>query len=116
MFLSEIYVMFHFLFRTSRSKLIDSSPKEDRSPPKPAQRRLIKVDFSQFEDEDEEDADNTPESTEPGLWSNEANQVVDGTLEAYDLATQEYYRSGGRRSTLEVNDSNMGAFIGFFMF
>lgn len=95
-------------FRTSRSKLLDASPKDGVTPPKPAARRLIKVDFSQFEDDDDEDADNTPDSGEPGLWSNEATQEVDGTLEAYDLATQEYYRSGIRRSTLEVADANIG--------
>lgn len=97
------------LFRTSRSKLIDSSPKENPGPPKPAARRLIKVDFSQFEDDDdEEDVDNTPESSEPGLWSKETAHVVDGTLEAYDLAIQEYYKSGVRRNTLEVGDANIG--------
>lgn len=98
----------HLFFRTSRSKLVNSSPKEAPPPPKPAARRLIKVDFSQFEDDDEEEADNTPDSSEPGLWSNEAPQEVDGTLEAYDLATQEYYRSGMRRNTLEVGDTNIG--------
>lgn len=101
-------------FRASRSKLLDSSPKEGAQPPKPAARRLIKVDFSQFEDEEDDDPDNTPDSSEPGLWSNEAAQEVDGTLEAYDLATQEYYRTGIRRNTLEVGDSNIGKFSSLY--
>ncbi|KAG5880480.1 hypothetical protein JTB14_026692 [Gonioctena quinquepunctata] len=98
--------------RTSRSKIENpkSSPKELKTPPKPAARKLIKVDFSQFEDDDEEEPDDTPDSTEPGLWSNEEPQICEGILEAYDLATQTYTRTNARRNTLEVAEANVGCY------
>nr|XP_023023805.1 protein spire [Leptinotarsa decemlineata] len=97
----------------SRSKIENpkSTPLEIPTPPKPAPRKLIKVDFSQFEDEDEDEPDNTPDSTtEPGLWSNEYPQICEGTLDAYDLATQTYTRTNMRRNTLEVVEANIGCY------
>ncbi|KAJ8921032.1 hypothetical protein NQ315_015828 [Exocentrus adspersus] len=98
---------------TRRVDAPKSSPKETTTPLKPPTRRLIKVDFSQFEDEDDDDdePDNTPDSAaEPGLWSNEYPQVCDGALDAYDLATQDYTRATIRRSTLDVVDTNVGCY------
>ncbi|KAJ8968578.1 hypothetical protein NQ314_002243 [Rhamnusium bicolor] len=98
--------------RTSRRvETPKSSPKDVTTPLKPPSRRLIKVDFSQFEDEDDDDEpDSTPDSTEPGLWSNEYPEICDSTLEAYDLATQDYSRSSVRRNTLDVVDTNLGSY------
>lgn len=77
----------------------------DREPPKPAVRRLIKVDFSQFEDEDDDEEASTaetPDSSEPGLWSSEYQNICDGTLDAYDLATQTCVLNA-RRNTLGIH-------------
>ncbi|CAH1183581.1 unnamed protein product [Phaedon cochleariae] len=87
--------------RTSRSKIDGSKNpvKGPPTPPQPAARKLIKVDFSMFEDEDEEEPSGTPEPLEPGLWSSEFSEECDAALEAYDLATHTY-----TRNTLEVVD------------
>ncbi|EFA04670.1 protein spire [Tribolium castaneum] len=96
---------------TPRSPYMLSEPKqqtkEDSSKPN---RRLIKVDFSQFEDEDDDEPIDSPDST--GLWSaSEYLQMCDTTLEAYDLATQDLNRrSTLRRHTLEVCDPNLGCY------
>lgn len=83
------------------------SPKEETH--KPNGRRLIKVDFSQFEDDEDDESFDSPESSEPGLWSTEYQQISDGTLEAYDLATRDLdTRSNLRRNTLEVCDPHLG--------
>ncbi|KRT80948.1 hypothetical protein AMK59_5318 [Oryctes borbonicus] len=47
-------------------------------------RRLIKVDFSQLQDDEDEDMSDTSDS----LWQEEFNQVYENVLEAYDLALQ----------------------------
>lgn len=103
----------HFTYcRTSRARTVSpkNSPKEASTPPKPIVRKLIKVDFSQFEDDDDDDPDDTPESSEPGLWSNECPLECDSTLDPYDLAIQTYARAAGRRNTLEVVEANVGCY------
>nr|CAH7761198.1 unnamed protein product [Callosobruchus chinensis] len=92
------------------------------SPPKPAVRKLIKVDFSQLDADDDDDDDDlemfdqleTPESaTEPGLWAGECGpaSLSDSVLEPYDLATRDIgSRDMRRRSTLEVLDANIGCY------
>ncbi|XP_060518930.1 protein spire [Cylas formicarius] len=85
----------------------------DKDQPKPSGRRLIKVDLSQFEDDDDDDveAPETPDSSEPGLWSSEYQEICDPTtLDAYDLATRECNLVGTRRSTLGVTDANPGCY------
>lgn len=74
-----------------------------------ATRKLIKIDFSQLQNEEEEDdepfqTDNSSESEGPGLWPNEEHyQLCDGTLEAYDLATHDLNLChNNRRHTLGV--------------
>lgn len=71
-------------------------------------RRLIKVDFTQLEDDDDEEIHDSPVTSEPGLWSSEVLQPCNNTLEAYDLATQDCsIHSGIRRHTLEVCEPNL---------
>ncbi|KAJ8960903.1 hypothetical protein NQ318_020202 [Aromia moschata] len=98
--------------RTSRrADTPKSSPKDAAVPVKPPNRRLIKVDFSQFDDDDDDDEpDSTPEFSEPGLWSHEYPQVCDAALEPYDLATHDYPRSAMRRNTLDVADAALGSY------
>ncbi|XP_049822904.1 protein spire isoform X2 [Aethina tumida] len=93
------------------NKLKLQSPSID-SPKSSTGRRLIKVDFSQFNDDEDEDEICTPDSTtEPGLWSSEYPQTVDGTLEAYDLAMDDYAPASRiRRNTLDVVDANPGCY------
>ncbi|KAL1496946.1 hypothetical protein ABEB36_007991 [Hypothenemus hampei] len=83
----------------------------EKEPPKPAGRRLLKVDISQFDDDDDDEPSTaeTPDSTEPGLWSSEYQSILDGTLDAYDLATQECPLSI-RRSTLGVTELPAGCY------
>ncbi|KAK9890497.1 hypothetical protein WA026_010578 [Henosepilachna vigintioctopunctata] len=81
----------------------------------PRIRKLIKVDFSQFEDDDEdEDVSDSPDISEPGLWSSEYSQICEGAdaiLEPYDLAIHELgMKSNIRRNTLSVFDSNVGCY------
>ncbi|XP_057651265.1 protein spire isoform X1 [Diorhabda carinulata] len=104
-----------FCFSTSKFKLDVSNAStsaEVMTPPKPAVRKLIKVDFSQFEDDDDDDIADTPDSaTEPGLWSSEYPEISDTSLvDVYDLATQAYARNPPRRNTLEVVDTNNGCY------
>ncbi|XP_045472699.1 protein spire [Harmonia axyridis] len=79
----------------------------------PRPRKLIKVDFSQLEDFDDDDSD-SPDISEPGLWSSEYSQICDTTdaaLEPYDLATQDVgSRTNVRRHTLGVLNSNLGCY------
>lgn len=85
----------------------------DKELPKPTGRRLIKVDFSQFDDEDDDEPTvETPDSCEPGLWSSEYQQICDGTLDAYDLATQECGLGSlsTRRNTLGVTETALGCY------
>ncbi|KAJ8983781.1 hypothetical protein NQ317_000341 [Molorchus minor] len=97
--------------RTSRRTATPKASPREATPSKPPSRRLIKVDFSQFEDEDDDDyAVNTPDSSEPGLWSSEYPQICDGTLDVYDLATQDFSRTNIRRNTLDVVDSSLGCY------
>ncbi|CAG9854857.1 unnamed protein product [Phyllotreta striolata] len=99
--------------RTSKMKMDPTRvPDIVQTPPKPAARKLIKVDLSQFEDEDDDELADTPDSaSEPGLWSNEYPEFCDNALlEAYDLATQTYTRTSIRRNTLEVADTNVGCY------
>jgi spire-like protein len=98
---------------TPRSTYMLSEPKHiTKEESSKSGRRLIKVDFSQFEDEDDDEPIDSPDSTEPGLWSTtEYLQMCDTTLEAYDLATQDLNpRSNVRRHTLEVCDPNLGCY------
>ncbi|XP_066152707.1 protein spire isoform X2 [Euwallacea fornicatus] len=83
----------------------------DKDIPKPAVRRLIKVDFSQFDDEDDDEPSmaETPDSSEPGLWSSEYQNMCDGTLDAYDLATQDTPLTM-RRNTLGVTEIPAGCY------
>lgn len=80
----------------------------------PKGRRLIKVDFSKFNDDDEDftlDSPDPSELSEPGLWSTEYSQISDVTLEAYDLATEDVIKkSNFRRNTLGVLDHNVGCY------
>ncbi|CAG9840557.1 unnamed protein product [Diabrotica balteata] len=99
--------------RTSKFKLETSKTTiEVTSPPKPAVRKLIKVDFSQFEDDEDDEIAETPDSaTEPGLWSSEYPEICDTTLvDVYDLATHAYSRNMARRNTLEVVEANVGCY------
>ncbi|KAF7269355.1 spire type actin nucleation factor isoform X2 [Rhynchophorus ferrugineus] len=77
--------------------------------PKPTGRKLIKVDFSQFEDDDDEPTVDTPDSSEPGLWSSEYQEICDSTLDVYDLATQAC-NLNKRRNTLGVTETTVGCY------
>ncbi|XP_030746692.1 protein spire isoform X2 [Sitophilus oryzae] len=81
----------------------------DKELPKPSGRKLIKVDFSQFEDDDDELTVDTPDSSEPGLWSSEYQEICDSTLDVYDLATQAC-NLNKRRSTLGVTETALGCY------
>ncbi|CAG9771948.1 unnamed protein product [Ceutorhynchus assimilis] len=81
-------------------------------PPKAAGRKLLKVDFSLFDDDDDDEASiaETPDSSEPGLWSTEYQQICDGTLDAYDLATEDLSTLSLRRNTLGVTETPLGCY------
>ncbi|KAF2897177.1 hypothetical protein ILUMI_09005 [Ignelater luminosus] len=89
----------------------------DESSTKPqTTRKLIKVDFSQLDDEEDDDdeplqTDNSSESEGPGLWPNEEyHQLCNASLEAYDLATQDLeLRHTTRRHTLGVIEQPWGS-------
>lgn len=69
------------------------------------ERRLIKVDFSQLQDEEDEEEDHlyiSPSSDTSGLWpQDECRHLFSSSLEAYDLATEAH--STCRRHTLKVS-------------
>nr|CAI5831934.1 unnamed protein product [Callosobruchus analis] len=118
--------------RSSRSMVSavtnNSTGTNSTSPPKPAVRKLIKVDFSQLDVDDDDDDDDlemfeqleTPESAlEPGLWAGECGpaSISDSVLEPYDLATRDIgNRDMRRRSMQEVFDSNIGEMHGLYSF
>lgn len=74
-------------------------------------KRLIKVDFSQILDDDEDDAQSDSSESANGLWAQEECREVYGTaLEAYDLALDcPETRLNTRRDTLTVLQSSMGS-------
>lgn len=90
------------------------SPKLERASlfgePLPA-KRLIKVDFSQIQDDEDEDAQSDSSESAGGLWAQEEyRQIYGSTLEAYDLALDcPEPRAATRRNTLTVYENNMGS-------
>ncbi|XP_044751293.1 protein spire [Coccinella septempunctata] len=96
--------------RISRTLSSSESSKELTKP-----KKLIKVDFSQLEDfDDDDEVSESPDISEPGLWSSEYSQIcatTDAALEPYDLAIQDVgSRTNVRRHTLGVLNSNLGCY------
>lgn len=83
-----------------------SNTSIDRNQEPSTSRRLIKVDFSQLiDDEDEDDDTQKSDSSEScGLWPQEEyRQIYGTTLEAYDLALQcPEPKPNARRNTLDI--------------
>lgn len=106
----KVWIKILFCLRVSLSPTIErqaSIKSNERS-----ERRLIKVDFSQLQDDEDEDEHSlsSPVSDAPGLWPQEEyHQLFDNTLAPYDLATDPH--TGFRRHTLGVChlDSHLGS-------
>ncbi|KAK5646743.1 hypothetical protein RI129_005207 [Pyrocoelia pectoralis] len=101
---------------TPREQLMNSIRKGRQLRPvkKGPTRKLIKIDFSQLQDEDDDDepmASNNSDGEPPNLWVyEECNPLCESTLDAYDLATQDFeYSYRTRRHTLGVIEQPWGS-------
>lgn len=106
---------FHYCYLLFRNVLSPNAADHQATvkPSDKRERRLIKVDFSQLQDDEDEDENsfNSPSSDVPSLWlQEEYHQLFDNTLAPYDLATDPHVEYN-RRHTLSVChlDSHVGS-------
>lgn len=100
---------------TPREQLMNSIRKGRQLHPvkKGPKLKLIKIDFSQLEDDDDDEAmvSNNLDTEPPNLWMyEECNPLSESTLDAYDLATQDFEcRYQNRRHSFGVVEHLWGS-------